>query len=245
MTAQTPVEESDACLHQATHWPANTTNNFGDSCENTSDRIAARVGGRAARDASEGKVLDARARCAGRRPSADPVGGGREDLRSSMGPRASLACWEGRRELILQRALFEPGVFGWPEHACRSCSLGADQVGHLAHLNARDTTLAYASRAPQADIARLKARMGWKMPRYTITDSFDADFGVDEFHGHNVFFREGDKFFRTYFVNAAATRRWGASGATWTSRYLAVRRAGRTRRGLPPDSAIQVVQLPR
>ena len=63
---------------------------------------------------------------------------------------------------------------GW---ACRGCSLGADQVAHLAHLNARDTTLAYASRAPQADIARLKARMGWEMPWYTITDGFDADFG--------------------------------------------------------------------
>jgi NAD(P)-dependent dehydrogenase (short-subunit alcohol dehydrogenase family) len=35
-------------------------------------------------------------------------------------------------------AFFEPGVFGWPEHACRGCSLGADQVAHLAHLNARD-----------------------------------------------------------------------------------------------------------
>ena len=78
-------------------------------------------------------------------------------------------------------------MFGWPEHACRGCSLGADQVAHLAHLNARDTTLAYASRAPQADIARLKARMGWEMPWHTITDSFDADFGVDEWHGHNVF----------------------------------------------------------
>jgi predicted dithiol-disulfide oxidoreductase (DUF899 family) len=68
--------------------------------------------------------------------------------------------FEGRRQLIVYRAFFEPGVFGWPEHACRGCSLGADQVAHLAHLNARDTILAYASRASQADIARLKARMG-------------------------------------------------------------------------------------
>jgi predicted metal-binding membrane protein len=30
--------------------------------------------------------------------------------------------------LIVYRAFFEPGVFGWPEHACRGCSLGADQV---------------------------------------------------------------------------------------------------------------------
>src|ERR1700727_1236112 len=109
-----------------------------------------------------------------------------------------LDLFEGRPQLILYRAFFEPGVFGWPDHACRGCSFGADQVAHLAHLNHRDTTLAYASRAPQADIARLKARMDWEMPGYTITDNFDADFGVDEWHGHNVFYRDGDRVFRIY-----------------------------------------------
>jgi predicted dithiol-disulfide oxidoreductase (DUF899 family) len=102
------------------------------------------------------------------------------------GKASLLDLFEGRRQLIVYRAFFEPGVFGWPDHACRGCSLGADQVAHVAHLNARDTTLAYASRAAQADIARLKARMGWKMPWYTITDSFDADFGVGEWHGHEA-----------------------------------------------------------
>ena len=104
------------------------------------------------------------------------------------GKASLLDLFEGRRQLIVYRAFFEPGVFGWPEHACRGCSLVADQVAHLAHLNARDTTLAFVSRAPQADIARLKARMGWEMPWYTITDDFDADFGVDEWHGTNVFY---------------------------------------------------------
>src|SRR6202046_246289 len=107
----------------------------------------------------------------------------------------------GRPQLILYRAFFEPGVFGWPDHACRGCSLGADQVAHLSHLNARDTTLAFASRAPQADIARLKTRMDWKRPWDTTTDSFDTDFGVNEWHGHNVFFRDGERIFRTYFIN--------------------------------------------
>src|ERR1700749_1565541 len=105
-----------------------------------------------------------------------------------MGKVSLLDLFEGRRQLVVYRAFFEPGVFGWPDHACRGGSRGADQVSHLAHLNARDTTLVYASRAPQADIGRLKERMGWRMPWYTITDSFDADFGVDEWHGHNVFF---------------------------------------------------------
>jgi predicted dithiol-disulfide oxidoreductase (DUF899 family) len=133
-----------------------------------------------------------------------------------------LGLFEGRRQLIVYRAFFEPGVFGWPENACRGCSLGADQVAHLAHLNARDTTLAYVSRAPQADIARLKVRMGWEMPWYTLTDSFDADFGVDQWHGHNVFFRNGDSVFRTYFIN---TRGDEAMGTTWS--YLDATPLGR------------------
>src|SRR6266536_3305803 len=57
-------------------------------------------------------------------------------------------------------AVGERYEFDGPEHACRGCSWCADQVGHLAHLNARDATLAYASRPPQEDIERLKARMG-------------------------------------------------------------------------------------
>jgi predicted dithiol-disulfide oxidoreductase (DUF899 family) len=72
--------------------------------------------------------------------------------------------FDGRRQLVLYRAFFEPGVHGWPEHACVGCSMVADHIGHLAHLNARDTTLVFASRAPQADIARVKARMGWDIP---------------------------------------------------------------------------------
>src|ERR1700686_5850440 len=85
-----------------------------------------------------------------------------------QGKASLLGVFEGRRQLIVYRAFFEPGVFGWPEHACRGCSLCADQGAPLSPLNARDTTPAFASRAPQADIDRLKARMGWTMPWYTI-----------------------------------------------------------------------------
>ena len=137
--------------------------------------------------------------------------------------KASLRdLFEGRKQLIVYRAFFEPGVFGWPDHACRGCSLGADQVGNLAHLNARDTILAYASRAPQADIARLKARMDWKMPWYTITDSFDKDFGVDEWHGHNVFIQEDGRIFRTYWINNRGDE---ALGTVWS--YLDITPLGR------------------
>ena len=69
------------------------------------------------------------------------------EFEGPQGKVSLLDLFEGRRQLIVYRAFFEPGVFGWPDHACRGCSLGADQVSHLAHLNARNTTLAYASRA--------------------------------------------------------------------------------------------------
>jgi predicted dithiol-disulfide oxidoreductase (DUF899 family) len=138
------------------------------------------------------------------------------------GKASLLDLFAGRRQLIVYRAFFEPGVHGWPEHACIGCSLGADQVAHLAHLNARGTTLVYASRAPQADIARLKARMGWEIPWYTITDSFDADFGVDEWHGHNAFIRDGAHVFRTYLINSRGDE---AMGTTWS--YLDMTALGR------------------
>ena len=134
-----------------------------------------------------------------------------------------LDLFDGRRQLIVYRAFFEPGVHGWPDHACIGCSLGADQVSDLAHLHARDTSLVYASRAPQADIARLKERMGWEhIPWVTISDSFDADFGVDQWHGHNAFIREGDRIYRTYFINNRGDE---AMGTVWS--YLDITALGR------------------
>ena len=139
------------------------------------------------------------------------------------GKASLLDLFDGRRQLIIYRAFFEPGVHGWSDHACVGCSMIADHVGHLAHLNARDTTLVFASRAPQKDIKRLKARMDWeRIPWYTITDDFDKDFGVDEWHGHNAFIREGDKVFRSYFINARGDE---AMGTTWS--YLDMTALGR------------------
>jgi predicted dithiol-disulfide oxidoreductase (DUF899 family) len=134
-----------------------------------------------------------------------------------------LDLFEGRRQLIVYRAFYEPGVFGWPDHACRGCSMVADQVANLAHLNARDTSLAFVSRAPQANIGSLKRKMGWQqIPWYTVTDSFDRDFGVDEWHGHNVFIRDGERIYRTYFINNRGDEQMGG---TWN--YLDITPLGR------------------
>jgi predicted dithiol-disulfide oxidoreductase (DUF899 family) len=138
------------------------------------------------------------------------------------GPATLLDVFQGRRQLIIYRFFFEPGVASWPAGGCPGCSFLADQVAHPAHLNARDTTLAFASRAPQPDIQRWKRRMGWDIPWYTITDDFDADFGVDEYHGTNAFYRGGDRIFRTYFVNNRGDE---AMGSTWS--YLDLTALGR------------------
>ena len=146
---------------------------------------------------------------------------------SPQGEASLLDLFEGRRQLIVYRFFYGPGVTTtrdgtYPERACVGCSFGADQVAHLAHLNARDTTLAYVSRAPQNEIQSLKKRMGWEMPWYTITDDFDADFGVDEWHGTNAFFRDGEQIFRTYFIDSRGDE---AMGSTWS--YLDITALGR------------------
>jgi predicted dithiol-disulfide oxidoreductase (DUF899 family) len=139
------------------------------------------------------------------------------------GPASLLDLFAGRRQLIVYRHFFEPGVGKWPESGCPGCAFGADQLSNLAHLNARDTTLVYVSRAPQQDLERYKARMGWEqIPWYTLTDDFDADFGVDEWHGTNAFIREGDDVFRTYFINNRGDE---AMGSTWS--YLDLSALGR------------------
>jgi predicted dithiol-disulfide oxidoreductase (DUF899 family) len=139
-----------------------------------------------------------------------------------QGKVSLLDLFDGRGQLIVYRAFFEPGVHGWPNHACVGCSMVADHVGHLGHLNARNTTLVFCSRALQADIERLKARMGWQIPWYTITDDFDKDFGVGEWHGTNAFIRDGDRVFRTYFINGRGDE---ALGSTWS--YLDMTALGR------------------
>jgi predicted dithiol-disulfide oxidoreductase (DUF899 family) len=144
------------------------------------------------------------------------------------GPASLLDLFEGRRQLIVYRFFYGPEVTtyaeggSYPERACVGCSFVADQVAHLGHLNARDTTLAFVSRAPQAEIQGLKKRMGWNIPWYTITDDFDADFGVDEWHGHNAFIRDGERIFRTYFIDSRGDE---AMGTTWS--YLDMTALGR------------------
>ncbi len=125
--------------------------------------------------------------------------------------RVSLLDLFGRcRQLIVYRAFMEPGVSRGPQRGCIGGSLGARHPNHTPPHNQRDTHLAFVSRGSQAELARQQAKMGWEhIPWYTLTDDFDADFGVDQWHGTNAFIRDGDRIFRTYFTSGRGDEQMG------------------------------------
>jgi predicted dithiol-disulfide oxidoreductase (DUF899 family) len=130
-----------------------------------------------------------------------------------------LDMFEGRRQLIVYHFMFAPGAAGWPDAGCDGCSMVVDQVGHLAHLHARDTSFALVSRAPfEEKIEPYRKRMGWEIPWYSsdATD-FNVDMGLASEHGEgfglSVFFRDGNDVYRTYFTTGRGVE---ALGSVWT-----------------------------
>jgi predicted dithiol-disulfide oxidoreductase (DUF899 family) len=127
-----------------------------------------------------------------------------------------LDLFEGRRQLIVYHFMFAPGVDGWPDAGCPGCSFFVDQITHLAHLHARDTSLALISRAPLTNIQAYQRRMGWTIPWYSSARSdFNDDFGLSpnqgETFGLSVFFRDGDRIFRTYFTAGRGVEMLGSA----------------------------------
>ena len=123
-----------------------------------------------------------------------------------------LDLFEGRHQLIVYHFMFGPD---WDE-GCEGCSMVVDNMGHPAHLHARDTSRALVSRAPLEKLERFKRRMGWTTPWYSSFGSdFNYDFGVttgnDETFGLSVFLREGDSIFHTYFTNGRGVEHLGSN----------------------------------
>ena len=90
-----------------------------------------------------------------------------------------LDLFEGRRQLVVGHFMFDPR---W-EDGCPSCSAGVDELskGLIRHLNVRDTSLAYVSRAPIEKLERYKRKKGWDIPWYSSLGSdFNYDFGVTQ-----------------------------------------------------------------
>jgi predicted dithiol-disulfide oxidoreductase (DUF899 family) len=90
------------------------------------------------------------------------------------GKASLLDLFDARSQLIVYHFMFDPV---WNE-GCKHCSFLVDNIGHLAHLHARNTSFAIVSRAPLAKIEPFKTRMGWSFPWYS---SFGSDFNYD-FH---------------------------------------------------------------
>ncbi|MBA3301775.1 MAG: DUF899 domain-containing protein [Thermoleophilaceae bacterium] len=130
-----------------------------------------------------------------------------------------LDLFDGRRQLIVYKFMLEPG--GDP---CVGCSGVADNLPHLAYMRDRNTNLVFASRAPVGDIEAVKERLGWDMPWFTYGENdFNEDFvdGSGGF-GLNVFLRDGDEAYRTYYTHGRGVE---ALGATVT--YLDITPYGR------------------
>src|SRR5438132_10349956 len=160
------------------------------------------------------------------------------------GKAGLLDFFEGRSQLLLYHFMFGPNQ----DAGCDGCSMFVDQVGHLAHLHARDTSFALVSRAPIARIEAYRKRMGWTIPWFSSFESdFNHAFGVGperpkpgeyqdgESFGLSVFLRNGEEVFRTYFTSGRGVE---ALGSVWTFldlTPLAARRSGRSR---PRDTHI-------
>src|SRR5499433_3586449 len=80
---------------------------------------------------------------------------------TAAGRKTLAELFASRSQLIIYHFMLGPG---W-EAGCPGCSFLADHLdGALPHLEHHDVTLTAVSRAPLAEIAAYKARMGWRFP---------------------------------------------------------------------------------
>ena len=135
------------------------------------------------------------------------------------GPVTLADLFAKNSQLLVYHFMFHPD---W-NAGCKSCSFWADSYdGVVAHLNARDVSLAVISRGPLAKLLAYRERMGWSFPWLSSGDSpFNYDFNVsfspeqiesgeavynyhrtkrigEEMPGLSAFIKVGDDIFHTY-----------------------------------------------
>jgi predicted dithiol-disulfide oxidoreductase (DUF899 family) len=138
------------------------------------------------------------------------------------GKATLLDLFEGRRQLLLYHFMFGPNA----EAGCDGCSMVADQIVHLAHLHARNTSFAMVSRAPIGKIEAYRKRMGWTLPWYSsFGTDFNPDFGVGpevpeagkyqdgESFGMSALLQEAGEVYRSYFTSGRGVE---TLGPVWT-----------------------------
>jgi len=118
----------------------------------------------------------------------------------------------GLKQLIIYHFMYHPE----DDSFCNGCSMMVDNMGHPAHLHARDASRVLIAKAPLSSIQRHKERMGWKEPWYSSLGSdFNADFGVTteerEMFGLSVLLQHEGNFYQTYFTNGRGVEQLGSS----------------------------------
>ena len=89
------------------------------------------------------------------------------------GAKTLAELFDGRSQLLVYYFMFGPEY----EAGCSVCSSSADTVnGAVPHLNARDVTIVYVSRAPLEKLRAYKRRMGWSFP---WVSSYERSAGLD------------------------------------------------------------------
>lgn len=120
-----------------------------------------------------------------------------------------LGLFEGRKQLLLYHFMFA-------ESPCTGCSMMVDNMGHPAHLHARDTSRVLVSLAPYAKLEAYKERMGWTEPWYSSAGSdFNKDFGATrengEMFGLSAFIRDGERIYRSYHTTLRGAEYLGSN----------------------------------
>ncbi|MEQ7049854.1 DUF899 domain-containing protein [Paenibacillaceae sp. P-4] len=142
----------------------------------------------------------------------------------SNGTASLLDLFEGRRQLIIYHFMMSPGS----DHRCRGCSSFVDNIGHLSHLHARDTSFILVSPAPFTQIESFRKHMGWTIPWYSSNgDNFNFDCGAGKGFGLSIFLRNDDSVFRTYYTTARGVDRIRADSISSILRLMVVKRNGR------------------
>jgi predicted dithiol-disulfide oxidoreductase (DUF899 family) len=140
------------------------------------------------------------------------------------GRRSLAELFDGRGQLVVYHFMLAPGS----DHVCDGCAFLSDHVDAARmHFEHADLSFVAVSRAPLAQIERVKERMGWRFRWVSSQGSdFNYDFGVsftpeqvargeveynygttsyagEDLHGTSVFAEgEGGEVFHTYSTYA-------------------------------------------
>jgi predicted dithiol-disulfide oxidoreductase (DUF899 family) len=120
-----------------------------------------------------------------------------------------LDLFEGRKQLIVYHFMFA-------ESPCTGCSMMVDNMGHIAHIHARDTSMVLVSLVPYAKLAAFHKRMGWTKPWYSSVGSdLNKDFAATrengEMFGISMFIRDDNTVYRSYHTSLRGAEYLGSN----------------------------------